>query len=318
MKVNLKSYRDSSGINGCCPQNDAQLSFQGFYQNKSLKRGLEFAADNGALFAATTTFTLSATMRPAAILFTPKTDKQNKKIACAKSISSSGVGFLMTFGFSMPLMFAMKKIDKNPKKYFNAAYDKKAYEFATQMFKLGLGAAIAIPKALLTAAGLPYVMDGFFPEKKEEGLSFKGRLAKGIGRVLDNKSFQKFSDKHKDSNFPMHIFALMDTLTTATFIRQISKSKRVQEDRKKPLMYNAGISTALSIGCGYVLDALTDKPTQKFIEKFKKANKGLPNLDKQVEGIKIAKPILLLAGVYYTLIPLISTFLADRVGQNKC
>ena len=59
----------------------------GFYNNKVLKKGLEFAAKNGALFAASTTFALSATLRPAVILLTPDTDKQNKKIACAKSIS---------------------------------------------------------------------------------------------------------------------------------------------------------------------------------------------------------------------------------------
>ena len=291
----------------------------GFYNNKVLKKGLEFAAKNGALFAASTTFALSATLRPAVILLTPDTDKQNKKIACAKSISSSGVGFLMTLGLSLPLTFAMKKIDKNPQKYFKSvnAYDKKSYTFATQMFKLGLGAAIAIPKAILTAAGLPYVMDGLFP-KKDGSLTFRGkdRLARSIGKVLDNKKFQKFSEEHKNSNFPMHMFAGMDILTTVTFIRQILHSKKVEEDRKKPLAYNAGISTGLSIGCGYILDSWTQKPTERFIEKFKKANNGQANLEKQIEGIKIAKPILLLAVVYYTLIPLISTFLADRTERK--
>ena len=295
----------------------------GFYRNKTLKKGFEFAAKNGALFAASTTFALSATARPLSILLTPKTDKENKKIACAKSLSSSAVSFLMTLGFSLPLMFAMKKIDNNPQKYLKSetikAYDKKSYEFATQMFKLGLGLAIAVPKALLTAAGLPYIMQNVFPEKKE-GLSFRGKkgLADGIGKVLDNKKLQEFSNKHKNSNFPMHIFAGADVLTTATFIRQIARSKKIKDDdRKQVLMYNAGISTGLSVGCGYVLDSLTEKPTARFIENFKKANKGLPNLDKQIEGIKIAKPIFLLAGVYYTLIPVISTFIADRAGKNK-
>lgn len=292
----------------------------GFYNNKTLKKGLEFAAKNGALFAASTTFALSATLRPAVILLTPEADKQNKKIACAKSISSSGVGFLMTLGLSLPLMFAMKKIDKNPQKYFKSvnAYDKKSYAFATQMFKLGLGAAIAVPKAVLTAAGLPYVMQSFFP-KKDERLTFRGKdkLPRSIGKVLDNKNFQKFSEKYKNSNFPMHIFAGIDILTTMTFIRQILKGNKVEDDRKKILACNAGISTGLSVASGYVLDGLTEKPTERFIEKFKKANKGLPNLEKQIEGIKIAKPIVLLAVVYYTLIPLISTFLADRTQKNK-
>lgn len=293
-----------------------------FYHNKTLKKGLEFAADNGALFAASTTLALSGTVRPISILLTPKTDKENKKIACAKSLSSSAVNFLMTFGLSMPLMIAMKKIDNNPKKYLKSetikAYDKKSYEFATQMFKLGLGLAIAVPKAIMTAAGLPYIMQGLFPEKKE-GLSFKGRseLAEKIGKVLDNKKFQNFSNNHKNSNFPMHIFSGADVLTTATFINQTAKSNKINDERKKVLMYNAGISTGLSILSGYILDGLTEEPTKRFIENFKKANKGLPNLDKQVEGIKIVKPIFLLAGVYYTLIPLISTYLAERTAKSQ-
>lgn len=293
----------------------------GFYNNKTLKKGFEFAAKNGALFAASTSLGLSATARPISILLTPKTEKENKKIICAKSLSSSAVSFLMTFAFSLPLMFAMKKIDNNPKKYLKSgsikAYDKKSYELATQMFKLGLGLAIAVPRALLTAAGLPYIMQSVFPEKKEN-LTFKGkdRLAHGIGKVLDNKSFQRFSNKYKNSNFPMHIFAGTDILTTATFINRTAKSKKIKDERKKVVMYNAGISTGLSVGCGYFLDKLTEKPTQRFIENFKKANKGMPNLDKQVEGIKIAKPVFLLAGVYYTLIPLISTFLADRMEKE--
>ena len=38
---------------------------------------------------------------------------------------------------------------------------------------------------------------------------------------------------------------------------------------------------------------------------------------REVEGIKIAKPILIAGLVYYIAIPLISTFLADRVKKNK-
>ena len=51
-------------------------------------------------------------------------------------------------------------------------------------------------------------------------------------------------------------------------------------------------------------------------KKFKEANKLDPNLDKQVEGIKIAKPIILVGCVYYMLIPFISTFLADIADHN--
>ena len=87
--------------------------------------------------------------------------------------------------------------------------------------------------------------------------------------------------------------------------------------KEKPLNYNAAFSTGLSIISGYIADKLLEKPTEKFIANFKKANQGMPNLEKQVEGIKIAKPILLVGGIYYIIIPFISTFLADRAEHSE-
>lgn len=315
------------------------ISFKSIYTNKAFKRSLEFASDNGALFSAATILALSTVIRPAAIWFTPKTDKENKKIACAKSISSSAVGYGLTYAISKPFSDSIKKIDNNPKEFlspktikffknkFNDITQSKSYNFATQMFKLGLGIIIAAPKAVLTSAVLPFIMQNIFQQKKQDknsqNIAFKGRndnkLAKNIGKLLDKKRFQIFSEKYKDSNFPIHIVATTDTVTTATFIHQVKKSKKIEEERKKTLICNAGISTGLSIICSYILDAITQKPTEKFIQNFRKANAGLPNVEKQVNGIKIAKPIVLLGIVYYMLIPLLSTFLAERVTQkNKC
>ena len=198
----------------------------------------------------------------------------------------------------------------------------KAYTFATQMFKLGLGVVTAVPKALLTVAGLPVVMKKVFPQKQEtnqQNISFRGKkdgLAKNIAKVINQDGMQKFSKKYKDSNFPMHIVALTDVLTTATFIHETNRSKKIEEKRKKTLAYNAAISTGLSILSGYIIDKLLDKPTEKFIQNFRKANKGLPNVEKQVEGIRIAKPILIMAGIYYTLIPFLSAFLSEKAEHK--
>lgn len=330
MKVNSNYY-------------NRDISFNGFYDSKLLKKGLEFAADNGALFAATTTLALSAFARPVAILAAPKTDKENKKIACAKSISSSISGYLLMLAISMPVSKAIKKIDTNPKKYLNTTtaetlkdgcsklLESKAYTLATQIFKLGIGLVVACPKAILTTLGMPYVMQYLFhqypPDKKVKntsdetsGLSFKGKgvdkISKGISKVLNNKKFQDFAVKHKDSNFPMHIIAGTDALTTATFINQTMHSKKIEERRKLPVIYNAFISTGLSITSSYGVDKLLDKPTENFIKKFKQVNSGSAKLDKYIEGIKIAKPILIMGSVYYMIIPFISTFLAEMVDKT--
>ena len=313
---------------------NSNITFQGLYTNKTFKKGLEFAAENGALFSAATIFGCSVGVRPLSIWMTPHVDKENKKVLCAKSIASSFAGYLMMFGISKPVANSIKKIDKNPEKYLSSKTVQnlkeesktlqysKAYIFATQMFKLGLGVATAVPKALLTVAGLPVVMKKVFPqeqEKHQQNISFKGKkdgLAKNIAKVINQDGMQKFSKKYKDSNFPMHIVALTDVLTTATFIHETNRSKKIEEKRKKTLAYNAAISTGLSILSGYIIDKLLDKPTEKFIQNFRKANKGLPNVEKQVEGIRIAKPILIMAGIYYTLIPFMSAFLSEKAEHK--
>ena len=313
---------------------NSNITFQGLYTNKTFKKGLEFAAENGALFSAATIFGCSVGVRPLSIWMTPHVDKENKKVLCAKSIVSSLVGYLMMFGISKPVANSIKKIDKNPEKYLSSKTVQnlkeesktlqysKAYIFATQMFKLGLGVATAVPKALLTVAGLPVVMKKVFPqeqEKHQQNISFRGKrdgLAKNIAKVINQDGMQNFSKKYKDSNFSMHIVALTDILTTATFIHETNRSKKIKEERKKTLAYNAAISTGLSILSSYVVDKLLDKPTEKFIENFKKANKGLPNVEKQVEGIRIAKPILIMAGIYYTLIPFLSAFLSEKAEHK--
>lgn len=307
MKVNSNNNRD--------------ITFNGFLNNKTFKKGLKFAADNGTHFAAATTLVLSLTARPAAIMLTPKTDKENRKLAFAKSLASTFSTYLLMLVLSQPLAGSVKRINKQPQKYLNKETiqnfkDTKAYDFATQMFKLGAGLLAAIPKAILTAATVPAVMNQIYPKKNDSnGLTFKG-LPKGIGKALNNKKYQNFSKKYQDTNFPMHIIALTDTLSTGAFIYQTKKSKSIKEERKNPLCYNAAISTALSIICGYTADKMTQKPTEKFIRRFSEVNKNDPELKKCIEGIRIAKPILLVAGIYYMLIPFISTFLAERIHSK--
>ena len=306
------------------------ISFNSIYTNNAVKKSLELASSNGALFGASATVAFSA-MRPLSIMCTPKTDKENKKIAAAKSITSSIINLLLMLGVSVPLAKSISKIDNNPQKYLNETTisklkengkeltDSKGYVFATQLFKLGIAAIVAVPKAIITASGMPYIVNAISKNDKDKGnISFKGitdNTAKGIAKTLNTNKMQKFADRFKDSNFPMHITALTDTIATLAFIHQANKSDKIEQQRKKALIYNAGISTGLSILGGYTLDKMLDKPTEKFINKYKKINANDKNLSKQVQGIKIAKPFLLLGTIYFILIPLISTFLADRAEK---
>lgn len=226
--------------------------------------------------------------------------------------------------------------------------ESKSYQFLSQMFKLGVSAVAAAPKSIMTCLMIPPIMGAIFKNKQHNKIvenkqnnnkmvvndlnininpnnkpvSFTGTpklspIAKGMGKVMDNPHVQKFAEKFKDSNFAMHTMALTDTITTAAFVQQTKHNKKIDETRKKPLIYNATISTALSIAGGYLLDKVLDKPTEKFINKFSEVNKNDKNLSKYVEGIKIAKPTLILGTIYYAFIPILSTFLADRVDSKN-
>lgn len=324
------------------------MKVQGIYNNKFFKRTLEFAADNGALFTATASLALSSVARPIAIMATPNTDKENKKYACAKSLSSSAVGYLLMLCASRPVSKAIKNIDKTPLKYmknstvnhfksnYGALKDSKTYNFAAQLFKLGVGFVIAVPKSILTCAFIPPLMSKLFPHRGKEDTSskqssksasipsFKGsksyvteRLSKGIGRIMDTEALQKTADKFYNTNFEQHIMSLTDVLITASFMQQTKNSKRIEEERKKPLMYNAAIATGLCIAGGYALNGMLKKPFDKFVTKFSEVNKNSPKLNKYIEGLRIAKPTLILGGIYYIIIPVISTFLADRVDRKN-
>ena len=168
------------------------IPFKSFYTNKALKKGLEFAADNGSLFAACVPVAFAVT-RPLSIWLTPKTDVENRKLAASKSIMSSLTGLGIMLGASLPLSNSIKKIDISPEKYLNKdavkfykngysnIRESEAYKFGTQIFKLGLGAIVAIPKAIITAAGLPYLQDAVFSKKNNNStetssnINFKGK-----------------------------------------------------------------------------------------------------------------------------------------------
>lgn len=318
------------------------LRTKSLYKNQLLHKGLEFAADKSPTFMAGTALAFS-TLRPVSILATPKTDRENKKLACAKSIASAGINYTLMYGLTSVLSRGIKNIETKPDVYLKPKTIKiltetgkplsasKKYQFLAQFFKLGLGFAMTIPKSSLTCALIPTIMDKLLNNKKQisdsinkqtVSPSFKGGarlnpLSKGIGKVMNKPCMLNMAEKFKDTNYAMHIPVMGDILSTGAFIHQSNKSKKIKQDRKKVLNYNAGISTGLSIVASYIVDKALDKPTEKIIKKFSEVNKNAPKLAKYVEGIKIAKPTLIMGGIYYLAIPLVSTFWAERVNNKQ-
>ena len=299
-----------------------------FYTNPILKKGFKFAQTNSALYMAATTLAFSTIVRPISIALTPNTDKEDKKISIAKSIGSAATGFLFMLLFSLPLAKGVGKIDANPEKYLNTntfkklkggcdnIQDSKAYQLATQFFKLGLGFALAYPKAVIQNKIIPKVAN--YENKKEEESdkpSFKG-LEKPISDIINKPAVFNFADKLKNTNFTVGMICLSDILSTLAFIGITNKNKNLDSHQKKVLNTNSALSTLLCILSGCTIDKLLEKPTDNFIKNFKKYNPDLKDFSKYSQGAKIVKTSLIFGLIYYCAIPLISTYFSSKLSKE--
>lgn len=317
-------------------------NFTGALNNKFLLKGLEKISEHGMSVGAGTSLVMSLAVRPLAIHATPDVEKENKQYAIANSVCSGIIKFGMVEALALPIENAVKKIDKNPRKYLKnnpkTFAESRSYKLGTQIMKLGTGLVTAIPKSMLTLALIPVIMDKIFnirptedkkketstkpPENKE--LSFKGKspIAAGIGKVLDNKGVRKLLKKYEnqDKDIAKHLSAGTDILLTSSFAWQTNKSDKIKENRKKALIYNNVIATGITLAGGYGVDRLAKEKSAKFVERFAKANKGDPKLHKYIEGINIVRPALIFAAIYYGILPIFSTYMAEKIDnfiENK-
>jgi len=301
-----------------------------FYTSPLLKKSLQYACENSALFAAATTVVMSAIVRPASILIAPDTNKEDKKISCIKSLASAFIGFLFTYCVSKPFSEGLKKIDNNPNLYLTKDTIKnlsknsknlqasKSYQLISQTFKLGLGILLAYPKAKAQNVIIPPVMKKIKEkEKKQENkVTFKGS-EKIISNVMNNSFVQKIADKLKNTNFITGMICLSDILSSLIFVGTTQKNKNLDKRQKNILSYNSLISTILCVIGGSSIDKATNKLSDKFLDNFKKFNPDYKNIEKISEGAKVMKSSLIFGIVYYCLIPIVTTVLSSKIADFK-
>ncbi len=300
-------------------------------KNKSVLKTLDKISEHGTSFAAGTSLILSLSLRPFSINSTPNVEKENKQYAIANSICSGLIKFGIVESIALPIEHAVKRIDKNPQKYLKQKTIKelppKAYKLITQTIKLGTGFLTAIPKSMLTISLIPVVMDKLFFKKERsqnnatKNINFTGalneHLSQKIAQIIDNKRVKKLATKyqHKDKDIAKHITAGTDVLLTSAFAYNTTKSKNIKENRKKALIYNNIISTTITLAGGYTIDHAIKKKSGKFIDHFKKLNATDPKLPKYIEGLNILRPALIFAAIYYGILPMFSTYIAEKADK---
>ncbi|MBQ8475760.1 hypothetical protein IJ531_01720 [bacterium] len=299
-----------------------------FYNNKTLTKGLKLVSEHSALFTSGASLAFASVVRPVSTLLAPKTDKEDKKLSCIKSISSAITGFLFMALVSTPFSRAVKNIDNNPKEFLTPetisnltknAPDiggSKSYKLITQLFKLGLAFLLAYPKALINNAIIPKISEKA-KDKNKQPRSFTGKLENIISGVINNQKVQNFANSAQNTKYTTHLIALGDIFSTLAFTTITSKNKKLDNHQKKVLNLNAIISTALCLIMGYGADKALDKPMEKFIKNLGSANKNSPDLAKYIEGSNIVKTSLIFGIIYYCLIPVVSTFISSKLAKSS-
>jgi hypothetical protein len=69
------------------------------------------------------------------------------------------------------------------------------------------------------------------------------------------------------------------------------------------------------LACAYSADKFIQKKSKNLMNRFKEVNKNDIKLSKYVDGINIARSTLTFAVVYYAILPIFSTFLAEKIDK---
>jgi len=190
------SYRSQSSVyknmRNIAPENNseiitkkpAEINFSGLlsakkpfniYTSPRVKRFLELAHDNPAVFNAFFSLGLTCVLRPTSIMVLPSDKKHadDNKYAAAHSIASGIIAYALSVIILSPVSTSVKKIGgnlkelvKNPKlKYLK---DKKAFKVTGTMINMIPETLIAAPRAAITIALIPPILKYVFGWEKKK------------------------------------------------------------------------------------------------------------------------------------------------------
>lgn len=311
------------------------INFKGVLNNKALLKTLEFAGEKAPIVSAGTTLVLASVVRPIAILNSKAKDKKDKAYASARSVASGALGFVLTSTIFNSINKAIKNVENKPDEYLSQStlkvlkngtgdlLNSSNYKTIKQTTKLISEFLAVIPKAIITTALITPMFKILFGkkiEKEEEGnknIAFKGKLEKIYSNILESRQAQEFGEKFKNKNFVQHVLSLKDVFASCVFGLCTKANKSIEKKVQNTLITETFISTAATILGGYAVDKITQKPLQNLKEKFIKANADDPKLAKYLDGAKVIKPILILGGLYYVLIPMLSVMWAEKIAGGK-
>lgn len=172
--------------------------------------------------------------------------------------------------------------------------------------------------ALRNASGMTAPAINLVPDFVKTGYDkFIGYIAKGVGKIANMESVQKVTRYcvKNDVNYTQHLAAACANVLNGFYMYNVSRSKKIEEEQKGPLMLNMFIGTVFSTAGGYLLDGTITKklkPIEDAIEKnFDKSKaSGIKN------GYRIAKSLMVFQLLYRFVSPVIATPIANHISNK--
>lgn len=159
----------------------------------------------------------------------------------------------------------------------------------------------------------PSLIPNFVKKGFDNSIDF---LAKGIGKVAGNKHVQKLTKWCVENNvdYTQHLSAMCANVLNGFYMYNVMRSKKIEEEQKKPLMLNMFIGTVLSTIGGYALNGAIDKKLAPFEVAIK--NHYGDRASDIMKGFKIAKSLMVFQLLYRFMCPVVATPIANHISNK--
>jgi hypothetical protein len=142
-------------------------------------------------------------------------------------------------------------------------------------------------------------------------------FARVLGAIASFPPLQSIAEKLANSqNGMLHLSSAVSIILTGRTIKDIYRSKKIEEEQKLPLVLNEFLTTATTVTAGYVIDKKLDKGYKRFTDIFKNVNADMyaKNPTGWDKGLKYAKTFVVIGFIYRYLGPVVVTPIANRLS----
>ena len=147
---------------------------------------------------------------------------------------------------------------------------------------------------------------------------FTDQLAKLFGFLAKKPQMQNFVDWIAKKDVISTLAATTGILISGFYIYNTSKSKKIEEEQKKPLMINMALVSAMSTIAGLFIDNKAKAKVQQFTDYFLQKNQNKLNektLELCKKGIGPASSLLIFTAIYRYIAPVVATPMANKISS---